>query len=279
VSAPAQARPADVDVIVVAHDSGELLERCVASAVEQVPADRVLVVDAASTDGSVEAALAVHPSVRSMAAENRGFAASNNLGIADTAGEFVLLLNPDAELRPGTLASLLKAAHDRPRAAIVGAKVFNPDGSLQANQAGRFPSLAQVVGLRLWRLWQRARGNRALSPRDFESTRERDWVTGACMLVRRAAIDEAGPMDEGFFLYYEDIEWCHRMRDHGWSVVQEPGAEVVHHLGGAGGGSAAGRRAYRESFYRYCDLYHLTGLRAAARLLIPAAAAPEASGR
>jgi len=269
----------DVDVVVVAHNAGPLLERCIASAAGQVPPQRVLVIDAQSRDGSVEAAAAAYPGIRVQAAENRGFAASNNLGIAGTSGEYVLLLNPDAELRPGAVGRLVAAAQERPRAAVVGAKVRNPDGSLQANQAGRFPSLAQVIALRLWRAWQRLRGNSAMSPRDFDRTRERDWVTGACMLVRRAAIEDAGPMDDAFFLYYEDVEWCHRMRDHGWVVLQEPDAEIVHHLGGAGGGSAAGRRAYRESFYRYCDLYGLRGLKAAARLILPKDDAVEAIRR
>lgn len=255
-----------LDVIIVAHDAGALLERCVASAVAQVPSDRVLVVDAESSDGSVEAASGAHPGVNVTRALNRGFAASNNVGLAATSDRYALLLNPDAELRPGAVDALVACAQSNPRAAIIGAKVLNANGSRQANQAGRFPSLLQVLGLRVWRAWQKLRGNAALSPRDFDRARERDWVTGACMLVRRAAVDEAGLMDEGYFLYYEDIEWCHRMRDRGWTVLQESAAEVVHHLGQAGGSSEAGSRAYRESFLRYCDQYHLWGLKAAARL-------------
>ncbi len=260
-------REPDVDIIVVAHDSGPLLEACVSSAVAQASPERVIVVDAESTDGSVLSVAAVHPRVRIAAVRNDGFAAANNAGLEMTSGKYALLLNPDAELGPGALAALIATADARPDAAIVGARILDASGSLQAGQAGHFPSLAQVVGLRLWRAWQAITGNRALSPRGFTRTRSVDWVTGACMLVRRSAIEEAGAMDAGYFLYYEDVEWCHRMRQHGWEVLQEPTAPVVHHAGSSGGGaSALGERAYRESFLRYCDQQHLWGLKAAARL-------------
>ena len=86
------------------------------------------------------------------------------------------------------------------------------------------------------------------------------------MLVRRAAIVDVGPMDEGFFLYYEDTEWCHRMQDHGWEVLLEPKARVAHHLGGSTASKVDVAQAYRASFYRYCDIYGLWGLKALSRL-------------
>jgi len=85
------------------------------------------------------------------------------------------------------------------------------------------------------------------------------------MLVRRAAVDDVGPMDEEFFLYYEDTDWCHRMRDRGWRVLLEPGASVVHHLGRSAAPEARIAEAYRASFRRYCDLYGLWGLKTLAR--------------
>jgi GT2 family glycosyltransferase len=193
---------------------------------------------------------------------NAGFSASNNRGIELSSGPFVLLLNPDAMLSDGALAALLDSAERNPRAGIIGPVVFNPDGSAQANSYGRFPSLASAISLRLWRLTQRARGNRSLSPRIPEQTTSVDWVTGACMLVRRAAIDVVGMMDERFFLYWEDVEWCHRMRDNGWQVLVEPAASVIHHLGVSASPSEVVAQAYRESLYRYCDLYRLRGLKA-----------------
>jgi N-acetylglucosaminyl-diphospho-decaprenol L-rhamnosyltransferase len=113
----------------------------------------------------------------------------------------------------------------------------------------------------MWRITQRLRRNRTLSPEAPAGTTPVDWVSGAAMLVRREAIAHVGPMDEGFFLYFEDTEWCHRMRDHGWEVLLEPEARAVHHLGGSNVPKAGVALAYRKSFYRYCDLYGLWGLK------------------
>jgi N-acetylglucosaminyl-diphospho-decaprenol L-rhamnosyltransferase len=255
----------DVDVIVVAHNAGGLLRACVDSAVCQAPPERVIVVDSGSTDGSVDVVKGSHPAVRIVCVENRGFAAANNVGLKATTGAYAILLNPDAELAEGAVQALVRCAELHPRAAIVGAKVLGPDGSLQSSQSGSYPTLPQVLGLRVWRAWQRLRGNTAYSPKDFSRARMIEWVTGACMLVRRSAIEEVGPMDEGYFLYYEDTEWCHRMRDHGWEVWQAHDARIVHRRGQSGGQSEFARRAYRESFFRYCDQYHLWGLKASAR--------------
>jgi N-acetylglucosaminyl-diphospho-decaprenol L-rhamnosyltransferase len=256
----------DVDVIIVAHNAGPLLEPAVASAAREAGEDRVVVVDAASSDGAVAGVVLAHPRVTAVSAPNDGFAASNNIGIAATSGRYVLLLNPDAELMPGALAALVAYGEAHPRTGVIGAKVLNADGTLQPMSFGTFPSLPQVLSLRLWRLWQRLKGNEGLNPRDFAEPKRVDWTTGAAMLVRRAAIEDAGAMDAGFFLYYEDVEWCHRIRDHGWDVMIEPKAEAVHHLGRSDAPSDFILNAYRESFYRYCDEYGLWGLRLAARV-------------
>ncbi len=112
------------------------------------------------------------------------------------------------------------------------------------------------------------RANATLSPRDFSRPKEVDWTTGACMLVRRAAVDQVGDMDEDFFLFYEDVDWCRRMRDAGWQVLVEPTALCVHHLGKSGGGtiSARSREAYRDAFAHYCHKHGLWGLNAVVRI-------------
>lgn len=259
----------DVDVVIVAHDSGELLERAVASVERQVAPGRVVVVDAESADGSVAAMAALHPAVCVIPSPNRGFAASNNVGIAATSGEYVLLLNPDAELEDGGLAPLVTRMRANRTAAIVGPKVVDPDGTLQDGSFGRFPTLGRTLILHLNR-FVHAISRGVFRPRPtIPGTLPVDWVTGACMLVRRSAIEKAGAMDEGFFLYYEDVEWCHRMHDNGYTVLIEPVTACVHHRGASGGGSSpAAQRAYRESFYRYCDLYGLRGLALFGRLAV-----------
>lgn len=252
----------------MAHNAGALLQESVGSAIEQAGAGHVWVIDAESTDGSVATLEMRRSGVHIVPVSNRGFAAGNNRGLELTGSPFVLLLNPDAVLRPRALDALMVTTEANPRAGIVGALVLDPEGRVQANSFGSFPSLGSYVTLRLWRAAQRLRGNTGLSPRAPLKTASVDWVTGAAMLVRREAVETVGPMDEGFFLYYEDVEWCHRMRDHGWEVLLEPEARVVHHLGGSAAPRDMIGQAYRASFYRYCNLYHLWGLKTVSRLLL-----------
>ena len=254
------------DVVIVAHNAGHLLASAVTSAIEQAGSAHVWLMDAESTDGSVGALQALAKEVHVVSIPNVGFAAANNRGIELTGSTFILLLNPDAVLGPGAMDALVATANANPQAGIVGPLILNPDGSVQANSFGRFPSLVVSLGLRMWRIAQRLRGNVNLSPKAPIATTSVHWVTGAAMLVRRAAIDDVGPMDEGFFLYYEDTEWCHRMRDHGWEVLLEPRAGVAHYLGGCAAPEGVAARAYRASFYRYCDLYGLWGLKAFSRV-------------
>jgi len=257
----------DVDVIIVAHDSGAALEDAVASAEGQVATGRVVIVDAGSVDGAVEAVAAAHPGVRVIRTDNRGFAAGNNAGLISTCGEFVLLLNPDAVLDERSLRTLVARAKSNRTAAIVAPLVTDPDGTTQAGSFGPFPTLRTTLVARGNAILNRMSGGRVARPHVLHGTTPIDWVTGACMLVRRAAIEKVGPMDEGFFLYYEDVEWCHRMRDAGWNVLIEPTATCVHARGGSGGGdTAAAQEAYRTSFYRYCGLYHLRMFALAARI-------------
>jgi GT2 family glycosyltransferase len=152
-------------------------------------------------------------------------------------------------------------------AGIVGPIVTDPDGRTQEGSFGPFPTLVHTVAMRVNRLVHRfGRGKDARPWLEIHGTTPVDWVTGACMLVRRSAIEAVGPMDEGFFLYYEDVEWCHRMHDGGWKVLIEPTSICVHARGGSGGGSSGVQKEYRKSFYRYCRLYHLRGLAFAARI-------------
>lgn len=266
MNAAAPAFP-DVDVVIVAHDSGTLLEGAVGSVEGQVAPGRVVVVDSGSSDGSVATLAAAHPEVRVIRVENRGFAAANNAGIAATTGEFVLLLNPDAMLEERCVEPLAYRARANRTAGIVAPIVTDPDGRTQDGSFGPFPTLVRVIATRVNRFVHRfGKGKDARPWLEIHGTTPVDWVTGACMLVRRGAIDKVGPMDEGFFLYYEDVEWCHRMHDGGWQVLIEPTTTCVHARGGSGGGAAAAQKQYRKSFYRYCKLYHLRGLAFAAHI-------------
>ena len=262
-----QPSPPQIDVVIVVHNAGELLKPVVEAAVDQAGADHVWVMDAESTDGSGWTIVDLIPEGHLCNVPNKGFSASNNRGIELTSAPFVLLLNPDAVLRPGAIEALLASAEHNPRAGIIGPAVLNPDGTAQAYSWGHFPSLWSFLWLRVWRFAKRLRGNRQLSPHIPRYTTAVDWVTGACMLVRRTAIEAVGPMDEQFFIYWEDAEWCHRMHDRGWQVLIEPAASVIHYRGVSAAPVGFVAQAYRDSLDYYCDLYGLWGLKAATRVL------------
>ncbi|HET6624702.1 MAG TPA: glycosyltransferase family 2 protein [Gaiellaceae bacterium] len=240
----------DAAVVVVTYDALPWIEDCLAS----VRGEQVVVVDNGSRDGTVALVRERFPGVRVVESENRGLGAGWNVGIRETASRYVLLLNADAWLRGDALARLVAFADGRPRAAVVGPRLLNPDGTLQRSVRG-FPTL--------WRLATEYFFLRKLAPRtralnafyaggfDHDEVREAEFVMGACMLVRREAIEEVGPLDEEFFLFSEETDWCYRFRKAGWEVLFFPGSECVHV-----GGAAHGGRLYRENL-----LGHLRFLR------------------
>jgi N-acetylglucosaminyl-diphospho-decaprenol L-rhamnosyltransferase len=240
----------DAAVVVVTYDALPWIEHCLAS----VRGEHVVVVDNGSRDGTVAFVRERFPEVRVVESENRGLGAGWNVGIRETESRYVLLLNADAWLRGDALERLLEFADARPRAAVVGPRLLNPDGTLQRSVRG-FPTL--------WRLATEYFFLRKLAPRtralnafyaggfDHDEVREAEFVMGACMLVRRDAIDEVGPLDEEFFLFSEETDWCYRFRQAGWEVFFFPDAECVHV-----GGATHGGRLYRENL-----LGHLRFLR------------------
>jgi GT2 family glycosyltransferase len=163
---------------------------------------------------------------------NLGFAAANNLALRRSTGRYALLFNSDALATPGALTALVRFLDEHPAAGAVGPQLINPDGSFQASYA-RFPTLfselALLAGVARWWL-----GPYAPSPRPIpgETAREVDWVVGASLMVRRAAIEQVGLMDEGYFLYSEETDWCWRLTRGGFPVWYLPQVQIVH-LGGA----------------------------------------------
>lgn len=221
-------------IVIVNWNTRDLLAACLDAVYADDPATRVVVVDNASADGTVEALSPRFPQARWIAsAENLGFARGNNLALREVETEFAWLLNPDTEVRPGALAALEAWLDAHPRAAVAGAGLWNPDGTPQACSFA-FPtpvgSAAEWLFLprRLARLRDRAF---RLAPR--REAGPTDWVLGAAMLVRTRAMQEVGLLDEGFFMYSEELDWCHRFRTAGWEVHLVPDAPVMHH-GGAG---------------------------------------------
>ena len=196
----------------------------------------VLIVDNDSRDGTPELLAQRHPEARLIVNdENLGYARAVNQGIRASSGEFVLVMNPDCEVRPGALRVLADHLRNNPDTAVVGPKILNPDGSLEYS-ARAFPDHLTFLFNR-YSLLTRLFPNNPFSRRylltdwDHKSARVVDWVSGACMLVRRDAVARVGGMDEAFFMFNEDVDWCRRMKDAGYAVWYVPDATVVHHIG------------------------------------------------
>ncbi len=229
----------DLSVVIVSWNVREFLPACLESLQAELErsglANEVLVVDNGSTDGTVEVVRERYPWVRLIAlGENRGFAAANNVGIAQSSGRAILLLNPDTEVLPGALAWLWRALFAAPHVGLVGARLLNSDGTLQS--AGyRFPGYVQNL-FDFFPLHPRLVGSRLngrFGPGDGLSPFAVDHPLGACMLVRREVVDAVGGLDEGYFFYSEEIDWCRRIRAAGWTILTAPAALVVHHAGGS----------------------------------------------
>jgi N-acetylglucosaminyl-diphospho-decaprenol L-rhamnosyltransferase len=232
---------AEVSVVVVALDALPWLGTCL----ESVRGHETIVVDVGSTDGTLELVHDRFPEVRVVERENCGLAAGWNAGIEAASGRYFLLLNADAWAVGDAVEGLGAFADAHPRAAVVGPRLANLDGTLQRSARG-FPTVWRLATEYLF-LRKLAPGSEALNALyaggfDHASSREVDWLMGACLLLRREAVAEVGPADEEFFLFSEETDWCYRFRAAGWQVHFTPEAEFVH----VGGAAHAGRM-YREN--------------------------------
>jgi N-acetylglucosaminyl-diphospho-decaprenol L-rhamnosyltransferase len=216
----------DVAVVVVTYNAEPWIRRCL----ESVRGYSTLVVDHGSTDTTLETARGFDH-VRVIEQENRGVGAGWNRGLAETSEPYVLLLNADAWALGDAVERLCAFADERPRAALVGPKLLNPDGTLQRSARG-FPTPWRLA-TEFFFLRKLAPHSRALNAFyaanwDHASAREVEWLSGAAMLVHREAVDDVGGLDESFFMFNEESEWQYRMRQRGWEVWFCPEAEVVH---------------------------------------------------
>ena len=265
--------PPRVSAVVVSWNARDELRACLASLEAEsasLPLE-VLVVDNASDDGSPALVRDAFPSVRLIEpGRNLGFAAGCNRGLAEARAPFALLLNPDAELRPGALGELLRALEARPDAAVVGPRTLNADGTPQLSWGPELSPLSE------WRQRRRVRGLRARRPSVLAAVEaesrlpaEPDWVSGACLLARAEALDAVGRFDEGYFLYEEDVDLCRRLRAAGWKVLYRPDACVVHRLGrSATRAPHRVRLDYHRSHLRYYRLQRGAADRALLRALV-----------
>jgi N-acetylglucosaminyl-diphospho-decaprenol L-rhamnosyltransferase len=264
-------------IVIVNFNSGGHLASCIDSIAGCAPAARVIVVDNASSDGSERVALSRDRLTIERNAQNLGFARAVNQGLSHADDELVVLLNPDCRLKPGVLELLRSELEEHPECAIVAPQAHDEDGAIQGNARGDPDMLTGLFGRStlLTRLFPTSRLARRNVPCDVDggnrSSREVNWVSGACMLARRDALRAVRGFDERYFLYWEDADLCRRLRDRGYTIRHVPSAHVVH----VGGGSsrAASALALRE-FHRSAYTYYATHVartpleRSAARTLL-----------
>jgi N-acetylglucosaminyl-diphospho-decaprenol L-rhamnosyltransferase len=255
-----------VSVIVVNWNTATLLRDCLAALTKDEgpkTKDRttsslilgpssveIVVIDNASTDGSADVVHAEFPEVRLIVnGANVGFARANNQGIGVSHGRYVVLLNSDTVASAAALDTLVAFMDAHPEAGAVGPRLLRPDGTVQPYAFGGDPTL----GYLLRRGFNRLLRHRYLHDWDTNAIQEVDWVSGACLMARRSAIEQAGPLDESMFMYFEDNEWCLRIRKAGCKVYYDPQASIVHLGGQSVAQNPAARQAYTRSlrtFYR-----------------------------
>ncbi len=246
----------DLSIVIVTHNSLSLVEECLRS-IEQYPPSfsfETIIIDNASTDGTPEMIAGKFENVRLVANdENTGYSRGVNQGIKLGSGRMILILNPDIVLRDGSIDNLIAFMDKTPQAGIAASKLLYPDGRIQYS-CRRFYTLQALIFRRtfLGKLLPRAKPLREhlMMDYDHEEVREVDWVTGACMLARREAIEKVGLMDERFFLYFEDIDWCYRMKNQGWSVFYVPQSVMIHRF----------ERASAKSMFRKPFVIHLLSM-------------------
>ena len=238
-----------LSVVIVNWNTGDLVRDCVLSVLADLDGSglgevEVILVDNASSDDAAERVERECPTVQVVRnSRNLGFARATNQGIELSTGQFVLLLNPDTEVKGGAIEALLEFLESRPQAGAVGPWLLNADGSLQIS-AYPEPTLLREA----WRLFHldrlHALGDYPMERWSRTSPTEVDVLTGACLLVRREAFAQCGLLDEAFFIFSEDQDFCRRLRSQGWMLFWLPTAQVTHY------GGQSSRHVKTEMFLR-----------------------------
>jgi N-acetylglucosaminyl-diphospho-decaprenol L-rhamnosyltransferase len=250
----------DVSIIILSWNVRELLRACLRSLPLDDPAAEIIVVDAGSADASAELVRSEFPGVRLITRpENLGYSRGNNLGLAAAQGRYLFVLNPDTVVQPGCLAALQSYMDAHPQAGVAGPQLLFADGSLQSTRR-RFPSLATGF---FESTWLRPFAPPGLLDRYYaldlpvDQPHEVDWLVGAALFVRREAYAQVGGLDEGFFMYSEELDWQRRMRAAGWRCAYVPAAQVIHYEARSSAQvPAATHIRFNTSKVRYFRKYH-----------------------
>ena len=241
--------PPYASVVLLAYNTRDLVLSCLDRWCPEALREgwQVLVVDNGSEDGTAQAVAERFPSVQLLrSSRNLGYAAGNNLGLRKASGEAIVLLNSDVVVDIQALRALVVALAEQADVGALSAGLVTAEGMPQAFAFGAEPRLSYLL-LRCLRALLRLG---PLHPWDIDHAIDVDWVSGACLCVRRRTIEQVGLLDERFFLYFEDVDWCLRMHRAGWRVVYDPRAPVIH-LGGASQSGRVGSDLYYRSLVAF----------------------------
>jgi len=267
----------DLSVVIVNWNVRDLLRCCLHSVQAEVAAAdvaaEIIVVDSASTDGSPRMVQAEFPQVHLIASQqNLGYAGGNNTGVAAASGRYLFLLNPDTELEAGALARMLAYMEVHPAVGALGPQLLWPDGSTQSSRR-RFPTRGSLFWestlLAQWFPRNRHLRRYHFLDRPADQPQQVDWMVGAAILIRREAWQQVGPIDEQFFMYFEETDWCRRSATAGWQIHYLPAARIIHHEGKSSEQVVAARTLrFQRSKLRYTRKYFGDGWAAALRLFL-----------
>ncbi len=262
-----------LSILIVNWNVRDLLRDCLRS-IERGRGDldiEVIVVDSASGDNSAAMVAAEFPWVTLLPqTDNVGFPRGNNIALTHARGDALLLLNPDTVILGDALPTLVAYLAAHPDVGAVGPQLLNPDGSVQSSRR-RFPTLATGFLESTWLEGLAPGVLRRYYALDLpdDATADVDWLTGACILVPRAVYERVGGLDEDYYMYSEELDWCRRIRAAGWRVVYLPAAQVVHHVGKSSEQAVTARHInFQRAKLRYFRKYHGRAAAAALRLFL-----------
>jgi hypothetical protein len=258
----------DLSIIIVSWNVRDLLDKCLASLQRSrralSPGEdfsfEIIVVDSASEDGSARLVRERHPTVVLLPQrENIGFTRGNNIGMARARGDILLLLNPDTEVRPDAIATMLDYMNQRPGLGILGPHTLNSDGSHQSTRR-RFPTLMTGIFESSWlSAWAPASVEEEfrILDRHDDDILDVDWVQGSALMLRREVYAAIGGLDEGFIMYSEELDYCRRAKSAGWQVAYHGGAYITHHGGKSSEQVGAWKQIhFQSSKLRYFRKHH-----------------------
>ena len=252
----------DLSIVIVSWNVLDLLRTCLRS-IQEGRGDlqlEVIVVDSGSIDGSPEMVRAEFPEFTLLAMnENVGFPKGTNIGLDEARGRYLLLLNPDTEVLADALSKLVGYMDAHSDVGAAGGQLLNPDGSVQSSRR-RFPTFATGVFESTWLqpfAPSRLMANYYAEDIPDAAVADVDWLVGACLIVRREVMKEVGGLDEDYFMYSEELDWCKRIKAAGWRIVYYPDARFIHHVGKSSEQAVTERHInFQRAKLRYFRKFH-----------------------